>query len=141
MNAVAEEQEAILEETEPEGIDVDLDEGSGFDMEWEVETEPAPAPDPAYEETYYGYEEPGVTVSRSINKHIYTWLCSFYLGIFGVDRFCRGQVVLGLLKLLTFGGFGFWYLADWAIAMIKSYSGGYRDMSDLLFDRFGNFIY
>lgn len=152
MNAVAEQQEelfeaqeAVSEEPEATVIDVDLGEDSEFSMEWEVETEPAPGPayapasDPVYEETYYGYEEPQVAVRRSINKHVYTWLCSFYLGIFGVDRFCRGQIVLGMLKMLTFGGLGFWYVADWIIALVKSY-GENRYTEDLLFDRFGNFI-
>jgi len=41
-------------------------------------------------------------------------------GMFGVDRFMRRQYGLGTLKLLTVGGWGFWYLADAIIATVKA---------------------
>lgn len=142
-----ETQEAVQtapQEAPQEAVQIDVDVDGESTMEWEVETEPAP--DEEYTETVTEevYEEPydeGIPVAKKINKHLFTWLLSFYLGIFGADRFFRGQPVLGLAKLMTFGGFGFWYLADLVIAIVKSYGEGYRDMDDLMFDHYGRYIY
>ena len=39
-------------------------------------------------------------------------LLSFFVGIFGIDRFYLGHTGLGVLKLITFGGCGIWALID-----------------------------
>ncbi|MBU4690779.1 TM2 domain-containing protein [Mycoplasma zalophi] len=39
-------------------------------------------------------------------------LVSFFLGGLGIDRFMKGQIGLGVLKLITGGGFGIWWLID-----------------------------
>jgi len=58
-------------------------------------------------------------MEKLIDKHLYTWLGSFFFDTFGVDRFMRGQIGLGILKIVTSGGFGVWCLIDWIIALTK----------------------
>jgi TM2 domain-containing membrane protein YozV len=43
-------------------------------------------------------------------------LISFLAGYFGLDRFYRGEIALGVIKMITCGGLGVWYLVDVAIA-------------------------
>lgn len=50
-------------------------------------------------------------------------LLSIFLGYLGVDRFYMGYVGLGILKLLTFGGCGIWWLID----VILIATGSLRD--------------
>lgn len=92
-----------------------------------------------YSEYQEGLDDYRRRYGRALNKHLFTWLFSFFLGIYGADRFARGQIGLGIFKLLTFGGLGIWYLIDLIVAIVKSYGSG--DMSDeIYFDRFGNYI-
>ncbi|GAA3773818.1 hypothetical protein GCM10022240_27110 [Microbacterium kribbense] len=51
------------------------------------------------------------------------WLLSYLLGVLGVDRFYLGKVGTGILKLITFGGFGVWVLID----LILILTGAMRD--------------
>ena len=39
-------------------------------------------------------------------------LLSILVGMFGVDRFYLGKTGTGILKLITGGGFGIWWLVD-----------------------------
>jgi TM2 domain-containing membrane protein YozV len=39
-------------------------------------------------------------------------LMSIFFGTLGVDRFIMGHIGLGILKLITGGGFGIWWLVD-----------------------------
>jgi len=51
-------------------------------------------------------------------------LISLFAGTMGVDRFYQGRPVLGILKLLTLGGLGVWWVIDiliWASALGRQY--------------------
>lgn len=39
-------------------------------------------------------------------------ILAFYFGVFGVHRFYTRRPILGILQLITFGGFGLWALVD-----------------------------
>lgn len=45
-------------------------------------------------------------------KWVLTLVMSIIFGSIGVDRFMMGQVGLGILKLITFGGCGIWWIID-----------------------------
>ena len=48
-----------------------------------------------------------------------TMILSWILGELGIDRFYRGQIGLGVLKLITAGGAGIWWLIDAIIATVR----------------------
>ena len=47
------------------------------------------------------------------------FLISSLGGYFGLDRFYRGQIGWGVLKMITMGAGGIWYLVDAAIAAYR----------------------
>lgn len=87
---------------------------------------------------------------KSINKHLFVWVGCFLFGSLGVDRFMRGQVGLGILKLVAntvgwitiVGGFAgwIWAMVDWIISLTKAYgSNAYGSDEEITFDENGNY--
>ena len=46
-------------------------------------------------------------------------IISWCLGYFGADRFYKGQIFWGIIKLITIGGAGIWYLIDAIIWTVR----------------------
>lgn len=65
---------------------------------------------------------------------------SFMWGLFGADRFYLGKYWTGLLKLLTFGGYGLWMILDLSAIM----SGSMKDKQGrplLEYERYKSFAH
>jgi len=58
------------------------------------------------------YKSPGLHVPRPDRDLLTVQLLSTFLGVFGIDHFYLRSPATGIIKLLTFGGFGLWYVWD-----------------------------
>jgi hypothetical protein len=55
-------------------------------------------------------------------------ILSVVVGTLGVDRFYLGKIGTGILKLITFGGLGIWWIIDIVLIALKKLSDkqGYK---------------
>lgn len=65
---------------------------------------------------YPASQIPGVFSNRS---YLVACLLSWFLGVFGIDRFYLGYVGVGIAKLFTLGGLGIWALIDFILIISK----------------------
>ena len=80
----------------------------------------------------YGAAAPqyGAAPQRGLSPKswVATLLLSIFLGELGIDRFYLGKVGTGILKLVTLGGFGIWWLID----IILTIAGAATDKQGLV---------
>ena len=75
------------------------------------------------------------------NKHLFVWVFAFLLGGLGADRFVRGQVGIGVCKILfNWITFGIWFLVDWIVAIVKAYATSFKDDDDFAFSNSGEYL-
>ena len=67
--------------------------------------------------------EKNTTSNTSDKNFIILLLLSIFIGGLGIDRFYLGKIGTGVLKLITLGGFGVWWLIDLIIIV----SGNMKD--------------
>lgn len=60
-------------------------------------------------------------------------ILSLLVGYFGADRFCLGQTALGIIKLITCGGMGVWYIIDLFLIMKATKDSNFEKMQSMLF--------
>ena len=49
---------------------------------------------------------------NELKSKVVALILSIFLGELGIDRFYLGYIGTGILKLITCGGFGIWWLID-----------------------------
>jgi ribosomal protein L40E len=80
--------------------------------------QPPPQPQPQYQAPPQQYTQQQPDYLKGGKSKIVAAVLSFFLGWLGVDRFYLGYVGLGVIKLITFGGFGIWELIDFIMILM-----------------------
>ncbi len=65
-------------------------------------------------------QQPANPVDQQGKNYLTAFLLSLIVGNLGIDRFYLGKVGTGILKLITIGGFGIWYLYDLIMVITNS---------------------
>ena len=65
-------------------------------------------------------KEHGISEKSRLVNSLLAWL----VGFLGVDRFYAGRPLLGILKLLTGGGFTIWWIIDLILALTGTMKDG-----------------
>lgn len=88
---------------------------------------PAPqgwvAPPPAAMAPPVVGSNPAHPIPEGSKSYLVTLLLAYLFGMFGADRFYLGKTKTALVKLFTFGGFGYWWLIDLLLTLF----GAQRD--------------
>jgi len=106
------------------------------ELKTEVDFQTQPQVQPQFQQQTQVQVQP---VLKNKQRHfLAVFFLSFMWGTFGADRFYLGKYGTGILKLVTFGGFGLWTLIDLALIM----NGAMRDRQGkemLEFERYKKF--
>ena len=73
------------------------------------------------------------SIPEGEKSYLVTLLLSYLLGMFGADRFYLGKTRSAVWKLVTLGGFGYW----WVIDLVLTLFGRQRDQWGLRLVAFG----
>ena len=76
------------------------------------------------------YPYPPYGIVPPPKSFVIAWLLSLLLGLFGADRFYLGKTGTAVLKLVTLGGFGVWYLVDLVVML----TGNMTDKDGILLE-------
>ena len=69
-----------------------------------------------------GVRQKAVAASETSERWLILLLVSVFLGGFGVDRFYTGKIGTGILKLVTAGGCGVWWLVDIILILSEKFT-------------------
>lgn len=73
-----------------------------------------------------------VIVNIKLKNPFFVLVLSVLFGKLGIDRFVLGDIGLGVLKLLTLGGLGIWWIIDIFLTYKKAKEKNYETLTQIL---------